>query len=142
MPERYPPDDPREWLNRARSDLVLAKAEKEGIYLEDLCFHTQQAAEKAVKAFLIKHDVDFPYIHDIAELLTLLERAGQEIPESIRQAERLTRFAVFTRYPGIGLSVSRQEYEDAVTIAEEVVRWVEERLRSQESEKKDASTQQ
>jgi len=36
MRERYPPDDPREWLNRARSDLVLARAEEEGIYLEDL----------------------------------------------------------------------------------------------------------
>lgn len=24
-PERFPPDDPREWLNRARSNLVRAK---------------------------------------------------------------------------------------------------------------------
>ena len=29
MPERFPPDDPREWLNRARSDLVLARAKEE-----------------------------------------------------------------------------------------------------------------
>jgi len=43
MPERHPPDDPREWLNRARSDLLLAKSYEEGIYLEDLCFHAQQA---------------------------------------------------------------------------------------------------
>ena len=38
MPKRYPPEEPREWLNRARSDLLLAKTKKEGIYLEDLCF--------------------------------------------------------------------------------------------------------
>lgn len=42
MPERFPPDDPREWLSRARSDLILAKAAGVGIYLEDLCFHAQQ----------------------------------------------------------------------------------------------------
>ncbi len=90
MPERYPPEDPREWLSRARSNLVLAKAEGQGIYLEDLCFNIQQAAEKAIKALLIRHGVEFPYVHDIAELLTLLEGAGQQIPEPVRQAGRLT----------------------------------------------------
>jgi hypothetical protein len=33
MPERYLPEDPREWLNRARSDLLLARSERDGIYL-------------------------------------------------------------------------------------------------------------
>lgn len=102
MPERYPPEDPREWLNRARSNLIQAKARRKGVYLEDLCFDAQQAAEKAIKAVLIRHDVKFPYVHDIAELLTSLEQAGNKIPDFIRQAEQLTRFAVFTRYPGIG----------------------------------------
>jgi HEPN domain len=58
-----------------------------------LCFHAQQAAEKAIKALLIRHRVDFPYVHDLAALLTLLEKATSELPESIRQAARLTRFA-------------------------------------------------
>jgi HEPN domain-containing protein len=129
MPELYPPEDPREWLNRARSNLALAREQKPGIYLEDLCFNAQQAVEKAIKGLLIKLGVEFPYVHDITELLTLLEGAGQQIPESVRQAGRLTRFAVFTRYPGVALSISQQEYKEAVALAEEVVRWVEERLR-------------
>ena len=49
MPERYPPEDPREWLNRAQSNLVLAGMQGDRIYLEDLCFNAQQAAEKAIK---------------------------------------------------------------------------------------------
>ena len=53
-PERYPPDDPREWLNRARSNLAMAKNRVEGAYLEDLCFEAQQAAEKAIKAVMMK----------------------------------------------------------------------------------------
>ncbi len=59
-------------------------------------------------------------------LLTLLEGAGQEIPGTVKQAERLTRFAVFTRYPGISPPVTQEEYEEAVSLAEAVVRWAEE----------------
>lgn len=62
VPGRYPPDDPREWLNRARSDLALAKVAQESVYLEDLCFHAQQGAEKAIKALLVKLGVEFPYV--------------------------------------------------------------------------------
>ncbi len=51
-PERRPPDDPVEWLNRAKSNLERAKMAIPGVYLEDLCFDAQQAAEKAVKALL------------------------------------------------------------------------------------------
>jgi len=54
VPERYPPWDYREWLNRAHSNLTLAKSEGIDIYLEDLCFNAQQAVEKAIKALLIK----------------------------------------------------------------------------------------
>jgi HEPN domain-containing protein len=51
---RWPPDDPREWLNRARSNLNRARAELAEVYFEDLCFDAQQAAEKAIKAVLIR----------------------------------------------------------------------------------------
>ena len=44
-PERFPPDDPREWLNRAKGNLASAKAPVPGGYLEDLCFDAQQASE-------------------------------------------------------------------------------------------------
>ncbi len=123
MPDRYPPEDPREWLNRAQSNLSLAKMQGERVYLEDLCFNAQQAAEKAIKAVLIHREVEFPYVHDLSELLTVLEQAGQELPPVLRQAERLTRFAVFTRYPGIAPPISPEEYTEATRIAEEVVQW-------------------
>lgn len=125
MPERYPPEDPREWLNRARSNVLLAQAQGEGIYLEDLCFNTQQAVEKAIKAVLMQRAVEFPYVHDITQLLTLLEQAGQAIPPVVRQAERLTRFAVFTRYPGVAPPIRPEEYTEAMRVAGEVIQWAE-----------------
>ena len=53
-PERFPPDDPREWMNRARGNLARAKKREPGFYLEDLCFDAQQAAEKAIKAMFVR----------------------------------------------------------------------------------------
>jgi len=123
--KRLSPDDPREWLNRARSNLALAKARVAGVYLEDLCFSAQQAAEKAVKAVLIHLGVRFPYTHDLAELLTLVERAGLAVPDGLRRASILSDYAVESRYPGLAEPVTEREYKEAVDIAKEVVRWAE-----------------
>jgi HEPN domain-containing protein len=125
MPKRYPPEDPREWLNRARSNLAKAKFRRKGVYLEDLCFDAQQAAEKATEAVLIKQDVKFPYIHDLAELLTLTEETGIKIPKSMRMAGELSKFAVFTRYPFESSPIVEKEYTEAVKIAQAVLRWAE-----------------
>ena len=125
MPKRYPPEDPREWLNRARSNLAKAKVRRKGVYLEDLCFDAQQAAEKAIKAVLIKQDVKFPYVHDLAELLTLAEETGIKIPTSMKMAGELSKFAVFTCYPFESSPIVEKEYKEAVKIAEAVLRWAE-----------------
>ena len=126
--ERFSPEDPREWLNRAYSNLVRARsgASIPGIYLEDLCFDAQQAAEKAIKAVLIYLDVSFPYVNDLARLLSLVEEMGRDVPVPVRQAARLTRYAVVTRYPGLSEPVTKEEYEEAVSIAAEVMGWAHE----------------
>lgn len=70
-PARRAGNDPREWLNRAKSNLVRAKEDirLSGVFLEDLCFDAQQAAEKAIKAVLIRRNIQFPYVHDLTALL-------------------------------------------------------------------------
>ena len=107
-PEPYPPDDHREWLNRAKSNLAMAKNRVPEVYLEDLCFEAQQAAEKAIKAVMIMHGIEFPYVHDLARLLSLLEEAGKGVPESVMQAEELTQYAMSTRYPSLEQPVLKQ----------------------------------
>lgn len=126
--ERFPPDDPREWLNRARSNLARARQHAGGVYLEDLCFDAQQAAEKAIKALLIARGAEFPYVHDLVRLLSLLDDAGLSVPAPVWRAKELTRYATTTRYPDAGVPVSEAQYVDAVEIAETVVGWAEESL--------------
>ena len=123
--ERFAHDDPREWLNRARSNLAHARNRASEVYLEDLCFGAQQAAEKAIKAVMLARSIEFPYVHDLNRLLSMLEHAGETIPESVRRAGDLSGYATTTRYHGIDPPVSEQQYLQAVEIAEAVVRWAE-----------------
>ena len=125
LPERYPPDDPREWLNRARSNLARADIRPSNVYLEDLCFDAQQAAEKAIKAVLIWRRVTFPYVHDLAELVSRLEQVGEVVPAPVREAVTLTQYAVIARYPGLAEPVTSDEHLEAVRIAAATVRWAE-----------------
>jgi HEPN domain-containing protein len=112
-------------LNRAHSSLRHARSVAEGVYLEDLCFDAQQAAEKAVKAVLVRRRVRFPYVHDLETLLTALSDAGEIVPASIWNVNKLTPFAVEARYPSVAREVTEEQYAEAVEIAETVVRWAE-----------------
>jgi HEPN domain-containing protein len=54
------PDNPVEWLNRAKRSLALAKQRSREIYPEDLCFQPQQAAEKSDKGGIHLKKTDMP----------------------------------------------------------------------------------
>ena len=120
------PGSPRDWLRRARSDLALAKvALPAGVLYEDLCFHAQQAAEKAIKSVYRSAGREFRYTHDLDELLDGLQRNGVPIPEAVQEAATLTEFAWQARYPGPAEPVSDADYQRAVTVAERVVECAE-----------------
>jgi HEPN domain-containing protein len=123
-PERYPPDDPREWLRSARSDLALAEANVPGADLEAFCFHAQQAAEKAIKGMLLSRGIRFPYVHDLGALLALATRGGVPVPEEIAVADRLTDYAVLTRYP-LPDAVTEDDHREAIRLARRVVDWAD-----------------
>ena len=65
----------------------------------------------------------FPKTHSITDLLALLQRSGLEVPEHIRQAHRLTSYALLTRYPGLAEGVSEEDYLQAVELAGRVYGW-------------------
>jgi hypothetical protein len=47
------------------------------------------------------------------------------VPEDLWQADRLSDYAILTRYPGNPHPVDETEYRWAVGLAEQVVRWAE-----------------
>lgn len=117
------PGSPESWLIYAKSDLALAKSEaRPEILLETLCFHAQQAAEKALKAVLIYSHIPAPKTHSIERLVDLLPLSIDRVHLLI-DAAQLTDYAVTFRYPGDELPISTEEYNEAIRFAEAVFMW-------------------
>ena len=124
MPPKAPaPGSPQDWLRHARSDLALARGRKSELILsEHLCFHAQQAAEKAIKAVLLANQVALPRSHDIGHLLTLLPATVAQ-SAAVRTAGVLTKYAVQARYPADWDVIEPADHAQAVKLATAVLRW-------------------
>jgi len=120
---------PDEWMEYARSDLALA-GEPHGprVRLETVCFHAQQAVEKAVKAVLVQAGVTFPKVHSIERLLDLLPAAIERTPDLLK-SRTLSAYATVPRYPSALEPVSEQRAREVLRVAEAVVAWAEDVLR-------------
>jgi len=62
-------------------------------------FHAQQAAEKALKAWISRLGGEYPPTHDLGKLIPILERLGID-PTPLWPLTRWTSFAVQFRYDG------------------------------------------
>lgn len=121
------PPSPEEWLIHARSDLKLAKIGlNKDILPEQICFHAQQAVEKALKSVLLFYNVDFPFTHDIEELLDVFEANKISVPAHLLDVGILTPYAVETRYPGFWGEISESEVSEAISLAKKVIKWAKE----------------
>ena len=121
--EEHVPGSVADWLRYAVSDLEIARiAQSPQILLEGLCFHAQQAAEKALKAVLVAHAIPFPRTHNLTTLLDLLP-PDLLLPSEVEAATSLTDYAVLTRYPGNLEPITEEEHREAVHHTEAVVDW-------------------
>lgn len=118
-----------QWLEFADEDLRFAE---HGLKIKDECpcrliaYHAQQCAEKHLKAYLVFHGKDFPYTHDLQELLAECAEIS-DWPKELKPARELTYYAISTRYPGEADEVTRRDALRAVELAKgvrEIVRKV------------------
>ncbi len=89
---------------------------------EHLCFHAQQAAEKALKAVLLTHGITLPRTHDLAFLMDRLPPAIS-LPPGMIDLPTLSKYAVQHRYPGEALPVTAKHRAHALRLAEQTVVW-------------------
>lgn len=95
------PNPVRKWLRYALDDLKVARAlEPMGSsYWRACAYHSQQAAEKALKGYLAFHQIRFKKTHDVAELLVALESVDAKLAKKLAPAKKLTKYAIEYRYP-------------------------------------------
>ncbi len=108
------------WIHRAKSDLESAKKLLSGNdpIADTAIYHTQQSAEKILKAFLCDRDKSIPKTHDVELLVELATDIENQFSQLIEYAECLTPYATAFRYPGIELDPGIQDVKDAIQMAE------------------------
>lgn len=113
---------------QADADLDTAKREVaivESPNYDAVCFHSQQCAEKYLKAVIVEIGERVPRIHDLEALLNLLVSRHPELQKVIHLARILSAMAVEVRYPG--MTADEDDAEESVRAAvaiREVVRVV------------------
>lgn len=88
-PEQVQWDFVQEWLKKAGDDLRAARllVEQEFEDYEATAFHAQQAAEKYVKAWLVRHQVEHPKTHNMKTLRDIVRTRDVELAENLVRAE-------------------------------------------------------
>jgi HEPN domain-containing protein len=114
------------WLAKAHSDLATARLLITGgeRYLDTGSYHCQQAAEKAIKAWLTASEVIFAKTHSLEILLKLCFPSAPGLRRFLLHAEQLTPFATEFRYPGDIFEPSADEAGNALFLAEELTFWI------------------
>jgi HEPN domain-containing protein len=119
-----------EWIEIAEDDLKFAKhgfSISSGVPYRIIAFHSQQCAEKYLKAFLVYHKVDFPYTHNITTLIDLCSEIDETL-EELRAAEILTSYATANRYPSEYRKLRKSDAQNSVKLAEKVKSAIRKRL--------------
>lgn len=91
-----------------------------------VCFHAQQAVEKALKAVLFSRQIEFKRTHSLTELALLLRQDGIDIPVTDDQLRQLTPFAVTFRYDDMDVALIAQE--DVTDLVIDVRKWAEDQV--------------
>jgi len=110
------------WLRMAELDYSVADTlqERRSEYTEAVAFHSQQAAEKFIKALLVRHQVEFPKTHDIPLLRSLLAMVDPGLAAQLTFADWLTPFGVDIRYPSQARELPDDVGERALNAARQV----------------------
>lgn len=124
----------QQWLNKADSDRESARVLLD-TKLNDYfpcAFHCQQAAEKFLKAYLVRHQVEFRKTHDLDELLKLTDSVDLSLGYEIASCVWLTPYGVEFRYPGeypqVDHKTAEKAYRELTLVKEAIMKRLEDYL--------------
>ena len=122
------------WLRQAQQDLDDADFVREGGRSNLACFLGQQAAEKAVKAFLYHRGVEDVWGHSLVDLCEDAKLFDMMFDIIKSEARQLDKYYEITRYPGLlpsGIpseAFDRVDADRSIQLSQQVVDFVKERV--------------
>ena len=107
-------DEARAMLSMAEKNLRALKGMDDAtvFYDEIFGFHVQQTIAKSLKAWIIAIGAEFPFTHNLARLLAILEENGCEV-ESLWDLVEYTAYAVTFRYDASEMTDDPLDRSDA-----------------------------
>ncbi|MGL5592695.1 MAG: HEPN domain-containing protein [Cetobacterium sp.] len=113
-------------LFKAERDYQSGKVLYENELEEGAIYHYQQAAEKALKAFLIFNKNKVPKTHDLTSVLDICVELNSEFEVLYDACEKLTPYATIFRYmdTGYGLTPTHDIVDEAKNEAFKILQFV------------------
>jgi len=87
------------WLRQAMHDLKIAEHNFNDGFYSDACFMSEQASQKALKAFLFFGGERFVSIHSLVALVVEAEKKDRDFEKLKSPARILDKYYIPTRYP-------------------------------------------
>ncbi|KPL03710.1 MAG: DNA-binding protein [candidate division Zixibacteria bacterium SM1_73] len=124
----------KRWLQQGERDLDDARFALSGNRFNLACFLAQQSAEKVLKGYLYFKGAEEVWGHSVSELCGDASGFDKEFETLKKMAASLDKYYIPTRYPN-GLpggipaeAFDKDDAEKAISLAESVYSFVEERL--------------
>ena len=120
----------RQWLEKSHDDLISAGVLMEKIIppqVEIACYHSQQCAEKALKAYCCHNGADVQRTHNLIVLCQACIAINPDFLEIMSDCASLTPYSVQTRYPN-NIEILESEAKMALMLAKRVYDFVSERI--------------
>lgn len=116
-----------QWIKMAEMDYGVAKHLFQTYYpkpFEIICYHCQQAAEKAIKALIIDGGAQggLPKKHDLSFLLNQIKNSVKIEEKYYDYADTLTPYGISIRYPN-ELFLEERHAKEALRMTEEIIEW-------------------
>lgn len=118
-----------EWIEKAEGDLLTAQREYRARVrpnYDAVCFHSQQTAEKYLKAWLQETGKVIPRIHNLVDLVSLCIEADPAFSILEPELRGLDSYAVRTRYPG--QNATKEEALIAIKTSKNIRTFIREKL--------------
>lgn len=120
----------QEWMQKGRDDLRNAEVLlKEGGTTDAVCFHSQQAVEKYLKALLLFRGLPVRKIHSLVALAKEGAKKEPKLLDFVEEYKTLEAYYIESRYPPDTRVYSENEGEVAYNLAKGVVGFIKGLLR-------------
>ena len=119
-----------EWIRYSDTDFATAKHLYENmrpVPLEIICYHCQQSAEKALKAYWIFSNMKPPRTHDLILLRNECEKIDKSFEAIVENCVNLNDYSSQPRYP-MEMEITDEDTHLALRDSETISEFVKEKI--------------